>query len=134
MGKEKLIPVFAMIVLLIGTFSAIYVHATQVNKDTITINGMEYTINQLFSMGNPRTIETDEGKKSGVALDDIMIKIGVGCPVCNKYTIKAKDGYQQTVTWENMQNGILARNSIVFFSNTPKGYWIRDVIEIEVKK
>ena len=47
LGKEKLIPIFAMIVLLIGTFSAIYVNATQVDKDTITINGKEYTIGSM---------------------------------------------------------------------------------------
>ena len=55
LGKEKLIPIFAMIVLLIGTFSAIYVHATQIDKDSITINGQEYTIDQIFSVAESKT-------------------------------------------------------------------------------
>jgi len=48
MGKEKIIPILAMTLLLIGIFSAIYVHANQINKDTIAINGEEYSINQIF--------------------------------------------------------------------------------------
>ena len=133
MGKEKLIPIFAMIVLLIGTFSAIYVHATQVNKDTITINGQEYSIDQLFSMADLRTIETDEGEKTGIALDDLMIKVGIGCLSCNDYTIKAKDKYQQTVNWNIMKTGILTEYGTVYFPNTAHSFWVRDVIEIEVK-
>ena len=132
-GKEKLIPILAMIVLLIGTFSAIYVHATQINKDTITINGQEYSIDQLFSMVDLRTIETDEGKKTGVALEDLMIKVGIGCLSCNDYIIKAKDKYQQTVNWNVMKTGILTNNSRVYFPNTAHSFWVRDVIEIEVK-
>ena len=133
MGKEKLIPIFAMIVLLIGTFSVIYVHATQINKDTITINGQEYSIDQLFSMVDLRTIETDEGEKTGIALDDLMIKVGIRCLSCNDYTIKAKDKYQQTVNWNVMKTGILTDSSRVYFPDTAHSFWVRDVIEIEVK-
>jgi hypothetical protein len=132
-GKEKLIPIFAIFILLIGTSSAIYVHATQINKDTITINGGEYTIDQLFSMVEIRSIETDEGEKTGIALDDLLVKVGVGCPSCHKYSIKAKDKYQQTVNWDVMKTGILTENSRVFFPDTAHSYWVRDVIEIEVK-
>ena len=59
LGKEKVIPVFAMIILIVGTASAIYVHSTQINKDTITIQGEEYTIDQLFKISEKRTIQTD---------------------------------------------------------------------------
>lgn len=132
-GKEKLIPIFAMIVLLIGTFSAIYVNATQVDKDTITINSQEYTIEQIFSIAKPKTIETDEGIKSGVSLKDLMIKVGISCTSCNKYTFKAKDGYQQTVDFEILKSGILTDYSRVYFPNTAHALWVSDVIEIEVK-
>jgi len=132
-GKEKLIPIFAMIVLLIGTFSAIYVHATQINKDTITIYGQEYTTDQLFSIADTRTIETDEGEKTGIALDDLMVKVGVGCPSCHKYVIKARDKYQQTVNWNVMKTGILTDYGKVYFPDTAHSFWVRDVIEIEVK-
>jgi len=133
MGKEKLIPLLAMSVLLIGIFSAIYVHATQVNKDTISINGHEYTIDTLFSIGIARTIKTDEGEKTGVALDDLMSKVGVSCLSCHSYIIKAKDRYQQTVSWDIMQTGILTDYDRVYFPDTAHAFWIRDVVEIEVK-
>ena len=94
MGKEKILPIFAMVVLLIGISSAIYVHANQINKDTITINGSEYSIDEVFSIAEPKTIETDEGVKTGVSLEDLLIKTGVSCTRCNDYTFKGKDGYQ----------------------------------------
>ncbi len=133
MGKEKLIPILALVVILVGGFSAIYVHATQVNKDTITINEEEYTIDQIFYMSDSRTINTSDGEKSGIALDDLMFKVGVGCPGCHEYTIKAKDGYQKTVTWDFIKNGILTEDGRTFFSEGPRAYWVRDVVEIEVK-
>ena len=132
-GKEKLIPIFAMIVLLIGTFSAIYVNATQVDKDTITINGEEYTIDQIFSIAKSKEIETDEGMKSGISLEDLMIKVGISCVSCSKYTFKAKDGYQQTVDFEILKSGILTDYSQVYFEDTAHALWVSDIIEIEVK-
>lgn len=133
LGKEKLIPIFAMIVLLIGTFSAIYVNATQVDKDTITINGEEYTIDQIFSIAKSKTIETDEGIKSGISLEDLMVKVDISCMSCNKYTFKAKDGYQQTVDFEILKSGILTDYSQVYFEGTAHALWVSNVIEIEVK-
>jgi len=133
MGKEKIIPVFAMILLLIGIFSAIYVHANQINKDTININGDEYTINQIFSIAKTKTIETDKGEKTGASLEDLMSKVGVSCSSCSKYTFKAKDGYQQTVDYKTLKTGILTENKRVYFPNTAHALWVQDVIEIEVK-
>ena len=133
LGKEKLIPIFAMIVLLIGTFSAIYVHASQIDKNTITINNQEYTIEQIFLIAEPKSIETDEGIKSGVSLMDLMSHVGIGCTSCNEYTFKAKDGYQQTVDFEILKTGILTDYSCVYFPNTAHALWVRDVVVIEVK-
>jgi len=132
-GKEKIIPIFAMIVIFVGIFSTIYVQSTNIDKDTIKINGQEYTIDQLFSMGEMRIIEIDEEEITGIALDDLISKVGVGCPQCVKYTIKAKDKYQQTVDWDIMKTGILTDYNRVYFPNTAHSFWVRDVIEIEVK-
>jgi len=94
--KEKIIPILAISVLLLGVLSVLYVNATQINKDTITINGNQFTLDQIFSMTKSRSIETDEGEKTGIALDDLMLKSGVSCPSCHNYIIKAEDKYQQT--------------------------------------
>jgi hypothetical protein len=132
-GKEKIISILAISVLLLGIFSALYVNATQINKDSITINGNEYNLNQIFSMCNKRLIETDEGEKTGVALDDLMLKVGVNCPACHNYVIKAEDKYQQTVSWDILKTGILTDYSRVIFPDTAHTFWVRDVFEIEVK-
>ncbi len=132
MGKEKLLPVFAIAVLLIGCFSALYVNATEVNSKTIKIIDQEYTISQIFSLADTRTIITDEGEKTGVALDDLIIKTSGKCYSCSKYTFKAKDSYQQTFTWEDLQKGILTRENRIYFPDTAHSFWIRDIVEIEV--
>ena len=129
MGKEKLIPTLAFIVILIGGLSSIYVYATQINSEYININGQEYTIDQLFFIGEERTFETF----SGIALDNLMIKIGIPEPEKHEYTIIASDGYQKTVQWENMKNGILTEDRKSIFSDLPKAFRIKDIVKIEVK-
>lgn len=134
MGKEKLIPILALIVLLIGSGSTVYVYATQpvikVDLDNITIYNKEYTIEELFSTVEPRVF--DSMNFSGIALDDLIIKAGVECPSCNSYTITGEDGYQKTVTWENMRNGLLTADKMTVFSDLPKAFRVRDVVEIGV--
>jgi len=131
--KEKIIPILAISVLLLGVLSVLYVNATQINKDTITINGNQFTLDQIFSMTKSRSIETDEGEKTGIALDDLMLKSGVNCPSCHNYIIKAEDKYQQTFSWDILKTGILTDYGRVYFPDTAHTFWIRNVIEIEVK-
>ena len=133
MGKEKLIPIFAFIVILIGSLSSIYVYATQINSDYIDINGQEYTIDQLFFMGEQKTVESNSELFSGIALDDLMLKTGVSNPEKHEYTIIASDGYQKTVKWENMKNGILTEEGQSIFSDLAKAFRIKDIVIIEVK-
>jgi hypothetical protein len=129
MGKEKLIPILAVAVLFIGSLSSIYVYATQINSEYIDINGQEYTVDQLFFIGEERTIETF----SGIALDTLMMKIGIPEPEKHEYTIIASDGYQKTVKWENMKNGILTEEGQSIFSDLAKAFRIKDIVKIEVK-
>lgn len=133
MGKEKIIPILALTIIIIGGTSTAYVYVTQIDKETITIDGDEYTIDQLLLMGETKTIQTIEGEKTGVALKDMFPIVGVGCPSCHEYTIKAKDGYQKTVGWDIMKTGILTDIKKVFFPDTPKAFWVGDIVEIEVK-
>jgi hypothetical protein len=132
-GKEKIIPILALIVILISGSSTAYVYLSQIEKETITINGEDYTIEQLFIMSDTKIIQTVEGEKAGISLEDMIQKIGISCPDCYEYTIKAKDGYEKTVSWDILSTGILTDNYRVFFPDTPKAFWVRDIIEIEVK-
>jgi len=134
MGKQKLIPIFAIIVLFIGTGSSVYVYATQgnadIDTDTITIYKQQYAIEELFTIVEPRTF--DALNYSGVALDDLIIKAGVECPSCHTYTITGEDGYQKTIAWENMQNGLLTIDKMTVFSDLPKAFRVKNVLKIEV--
>jgi hypothetical protein len=132
MGKQKIIPVIAMVLLLIGVISALYVNATQINKETITIKGQDYTFDELIIIGGEKTIETVEGEITGASLENIMEGIGFGCISCNEYTIKGADGYQKTVEWNVLKTGVLTEEKRVFFPDTPKALWVSDVVEIEV--
>jgi hypothetical protein len=132
MGKEKLIPILALSLVLIGIFSNVYVYASQVDKETITINDQEYTIDDIFFIADEKTIETSDGEKTGASLELLIMKIGIGCPSCHEYTIKARDAYEQTVDWDIMKTGVLSNEDKVFFPDTPKKFWVSDVVEIEV--
>ncbi len=133
LGKEKIILLLAIIVLLVGTTSAVYVHEKQVGKDTITIHNNEYTLEEIFSIADEKTIKTDEGDKTGASLEDLMNKIGTGCNSCKKYMIIGSDGYSKTVEWNIFKTGVLTKGSRVFFPDTAHALWVQDVIEIEVK-
>ena len=131
MGKDRLLPIFALLILLIGSVSSIYVYATQTTTNTLRVNGQYYTRDQLFSLTQPRTF--NESQYSGIALDDLMLKTGVSQPEQHTYTLKGVDGYEKTVTWENMKNGLLTKESESVFSDLPKAFRVKDIITIEVK-
>lgn len=130
MGKDRLIPIFALLILLIGSISSIYVYATQTTTNTLRVNGQHYTIDQLFSLTKPRTV--NDSQYTGIALDDLMQKTGVSDPEQHLYTLKASDGYEKTVTWENMKNGLLTKDRESIFSDLPKAFHVKDIIAIEV--
>ena len=128
MEKKKLIPIFAIIVILVGIGSSVYVNAAQVDLKHINVNGQDYTIDQLFDISEEKTYET----YSGIALDDLMVKTGVENQEKHEYTIIGADGYQQTVKWENMINGLLTKDGKSIFSDLPKAFRVKDIVEIKV--
>ena len=131
MGKDRFLPIIALCVLAIASISTVYVYATQATSDTISINGQHYTIDQLFTFTKPRTFA--DLNYSGIALDDLVTQTGVQNPESHTYTIIGSDGYQKTVTWANMRNGLLSKNRVTVFTDLPKAFWVKDVAAIEVK-
>lgn len=139
-GKEKLIPILAMVVLLIGIISTIYVNANENQERSsdkiIMINGNIYSFIELSSVFQNITINTDDGEKTGLPLEKIISFAGVNCPTCKKYTFKANDNYQQTVLWKDVKTGILTyeknHKARVYFPNLAQTFWVYKLIEIEV--
>jgi len=136
MNKEKIIPFFAIAVLLVAMASTVYVQATQSqysSSDNIIIDDVEYDLDQFFDTITPITVTLDDEEKTGIPLAEMIISTGVTCPSCHNYFFIASDGYQQTVTWENMESGIFTEEQRVYFPGLAHSFWVRDVIEIEVK-
>ena len=131
MGKDRLLPILALILLFIASSSSLYVYASHTTTDTLKINGQQYTIDQLFSLTKPRSF--NDSQYTGIALDDLMLKTGVSNPEQHTYTLKASDGYEKTVTWENMRNGLLTKNRESIFSDLPKAFRVKEIVTIEVK-
>lgn len=128
MEKNKLIQIIAIIVIVIGIGSSIYVHATQIDSKHINVNGKDYSIDQLFDNSEEKTYET----YSGIALDSLIVKAGVENPEKYEYTIIGADGYQKTVEWENMINGLLTKDGKSIFFDLPKAFRVKDIVEIKV--
>ena len=133
-NKEKIIPFLAMIVLLIGISSSLYVHASQLNTntDSLTINDIEYNLDVLFEEITTKSIETDDGIKTGIALDHLIEYTGASNPSQYEYIIKASDSYQKTILWDNFKEGILSEEKRVYFPDLAHAFWVSNIIEIEV--
>ena len=127
--KHSYWPILAILILLIGIGATLFVNAAKIDTANITINGEEYTVEQLFQMGEEKTI----GEESGIALDNLMEVIGVPNPETREYTIIGADGYQKTVNWENMSGGILTKNRESIFADLPKAFNIKEIVEIKVE-
>jgi hypothetical protein len=130
MGKDRLLPIFAILILLISGIFSTYIYTTQATTNTLLVNGQQYTIDQLFFLAQLRTM--NESQYTGIALNDLMLKTGITNPEQHTYTLRGSDGYEKTVTWENMKNGLLTKDGQSIFSDLPKAFRVKNVITIEV--
>jgi hypothetical protein len=128
MGNERILPLIAIALLITGCISSLYVYANTIDTQTITINNQEYTYNFIQSNTQPRTIETF----TGIALDDFIIQTGLNEPSKHNYTLIGSDGYQKTINWDHLTNGLLTAEGEAIFSNLPKAFRIRNIVEIKV--
>ncbi len=130
MRTIRYLPILAIIILLVGIGSSIYVNSQKNDSTSITINNEEFTVAQISEMVEERSIEAE----TGFPLDQLIIEIGVDSPETHQYTIVGSDGYQKTVTWENMQSGILTKGRESVFPDLPKAYRIKEIVEIKVEQ
>lgn len=129
MKNKKLIPILAIAVLLIGVGTSVFVFLNSQNTGVVTFNGQEFSKKELFALSTEKIIE----EFSGIALDTLMMDLGISDPEDLEYTFIASDGYQKTVFWENMQNGILTNDMMSVFSDLPKAFRVKDIIEIKAE-
>ncbi len=132
MSKKEIITILAISVLLVGSASALYVDANTKKSDYIKIDGTDYTIDQLSLIAGQKTIESNSQMFTGISLEDIIKNTMADCHSCNKYTFIGADGYQKTVEWKNIKNGVLTDDKMSVFSDLPKAFRVKDIVEIEV--
>jgi len=135
--KETTIPVLAIVLLLIATTSSAYVYINQSSVEStvgesILINGDSFEIATLFENVEKRTEIVAEVEYEGIALDKLIEYVGVTSPESHSYRFVADDGYSKTVEWSHLSDGILTLDQRSVFSNLPKAFSVRNVIEIEV--
>ena len=129
MKKNALIPLLAALVLLIGIGTTLFVNSTRVDSQQVLVNRQEFTLEQIFSLAESRSL----ADATGAALDSLVRAAGVTLPETRAFTIIGSDGYQKTVTWENMQNGILTRERESIFADLPKAFFVKEIVEIKVE-
>ena len=135
-NQTSIIPYIAISVLMIGSTSALYVHAVQNSQlndpTTLLINDEMFQVGSIFDQFSNTTITTDDGEKTGVQLSLLLLSTDLSCPTCHMYTLIASDGYQQTVTWNDIEKGVITMEKRAYFPDFAHSFWVRDIIEIEV--
>ena len=118
------------LIILVGSFSAFaYNTLNQKESDKFMVNGKEYEYEILYEDFQTLEVQGIEGVSLSVLINDA----GIENPPSHDYKIIGADGYFKTVTWRDMETGILTLDEKkVVFETKAKAYWIRDVIEIEV--
>ncbi|MEA3559787.1 MAG: hypothetical protein U9R75_11090 [Candidatus Thermoplasmatota archaeon] len=103
--------------------------------DTITVNGQYWTWMQPFDIFDDVVLEDNESNEcSGIRFSDMINYTALENPQEHNFTIKASDGYEKEVAWNDMMNGILLddEDHKTFFPHLSSKYKIKDVMEITV--
>ncbi len=117
------------VVILLGSFSVLaYNTFNKENTNTITVNGKEYSYDAVFSDFPHKTLNEYEG----VGLSDLVNDTGLKNPENHEYLLIGSDGYQKTVKWTDMENGILKLNKTSYFPDLPRQFYVKDLVKIEV--
>jgi len=103
-----------------------------VDEVTMTINGEEVTLSSIFEDHTTTSVTIGGIDYTGITLSDLVNETGLSDPENYQYNITASDGWYQTVTWENMQVGIIVEEeTMTAFPDLPGKYRIRDVVDID---
>lgn len=118
-------------IILLGSLSMlVYNTVSEESTDTVTVNGKDYGWDELFEDFE----ETQMEDKNGIVLSDIVNDTGLQDPDSHEYKVVGADGYAKTVSWDDLMNGILIKETKeVFFPNLPKQFYVSNIVEIEVK-
>jgi hypothetical protein len=131
-GKKRFLILLVVILVVIGVGSTIYILLSKGAEKTegLLVGETEFSLNELFDNSELITVE----EYQGVSLAEIIDKAGIENPEAQEYTIIAEDGYQKTVEWESIQEGIFTSEKRVVFPDLPHQYWIKNTTKIEIRE
>lgn len=134
--KRNALMLAASSLLLVSIASNLYVGGVEngISTGCIEVNGAKVCFMELYEKIGTITIHNSITNESytGVPLHSIIQFAGVNEPEKHSYTIIGADGYQKTVSWDDMKGGVLIENSRVAFENLPKTFMVKNVVKIEV--
>lgn len=136
---EKVALILAILLLSVGFASSVYLKKLEekseeiLEGDYIKVNDDNISLNEIFNTCSQKTVTTDKGNFTGTPLSCIINLSNVADPEDHEYAIIGADGYQQTVSWDDMKKGILTEERNTIFPHLPRKFWVKDVVEIEVK-
>ena len=122
----------AVILLSLGIGSRIYLYVSHPSKEgeTILVADEKLFLDRLF-----KTVKSEtRGGYRGVPLEAVIKQAGVKASEQHTYVLSAAGGYQKTVVWEDLRQGLLLREKRVVLPSLPKQYWIKNLARIEVIK
>ncbi len=130
--KQRFIIFLAIILVAIGVVSTLYLTLFRGSEkaEGLFIGETEFSLNELFDTLDLIVVE----EYQGVSLAELINKAEIQNPEEKKYTVAAEDGYQKTVEWKSIQEGVLTREKRVVFPDLPKQYWMKNIAKIEVSK
>jgi len=130
--KQRFIIFLAIILVAIGVVSTLYLTLFRGSEkaEGLFIGETEFSLNELFDTLDLIVVE----EYQGVSLVELINKAEIQNPEEKKYTVAAEDGYQKTVEWKSIQEGVLTREKRVVFPDLPKQYWMKNIARIEVSK
>ncbi|MBA3045408.1 MAG: hypothetical protein KKH41_02315 [Candidatus Thermoplasmatota archaeon] len=105
----------------------------------VVLNGLEYYLDYMPKRVEEKTVAyNDTYSATGWSLSDMVNYTGLANPASHNYTIYGDDGYNKTVTWDAMMDGVLIDDTVktVFSEDSGFGktkYMIKYVVTIVVE-
>ncbi len=132
MNRKVVFFLIAVVLLSLGIGSRIYLYVSHSPNEgeTILVADEKLFLDRLFKTVESETVE----EYRGVPLEAVIKQVGIKAPGQHTYVLSAADGYQKTVTWEDLRQGLLLREKRVVLPSLPKQYWIKNLAKIEVIK
>ncbi|MBC7128784.1 MAG: hypothetical protein H5T45_03515 [Thermoplasmatales archaeon] len=128
---EKIVISIAILLLATGILSNAFIPEEEL-KDYIDINGKKISTEEIFEKCELKELEAKNKSYYGTSFSCIIKIADIENPEGHNYAIVGSDGYKKTVSWDDMEKGILTKEKRAIFPHLPGAFWVQNVVKIEV--